>query len=649
LLSGVVLGGLSGAPAVGARSRSAYIQLHQTRAISALHQTRVASTMARVATTPPATTPAPVAWLQPPPVLPIPSRSGPEGPPRPFGAEPSPGAQPTPTPRGLARAQNRALLNGPFPHSGLVRGVSEGTLLLNEDANVRELALQRIRETGATTVRIPVDWRAFVAATPPAGFEARDPASPAYRFATLDAAVESAAAAGLEPLLVVSHAPAFAEAPHRWPYAYPGSWAPSPAALEEFAAALAQRYDGAFPDPLAPAHALPRVRLFQAWNEPNLARYLEPQWVAEEGHWSAFSPLLYRQLLNGFYAGVKSVQPADVVVAAGVAPNGEPAGVGRMAPVTFLREMLCLAPTGQAGAARPAKRRSGAVNQQSSVVNRRSSVVNQRGSAGGRASGAVSHAGGASCPEPPHFNVLAFHPLSVGDPDLPAASSLDVSIADAAKVTGLLRQAEREGTALPAGGKPVWVTELNWESAPAPGGVPARLQAQWISRALHRLWVAGVGLVDWQFLIDPYPAERASTPTGDTIEYQRPAGLYSAGVGGDPASALPKPFLGGFTFPFDPLRVDRRQVRVWALLMRPRQAVVLQRWGLARPRGASRRPRRSPRQQGKAAWRTIARLRADRSGVLNVLVSLHGSARLRLASGALVSASAVVLAGPSRL
>ena len=544
-----------------------------------------------------------ITWLQPPPVLPIPSRSGPEGPPRPFGAEPPTGTQPAPTGRGLTRAQNNALLDGPFPRGGLARGVSEGVLLLDEDPQVRELALERIHDTGARTVRIPVDWRAVVAATPPAGFDARNPASPDYRFATLDAAVESAAADGLEPLLVVSHAPAFAEAPHRWPYAYPGSWAPNPTALEEFAAVLARRYNGAFPDPLAPGRVLPRVQLFQAWNEPNLARYLEPQWVAREGHWSAFSPLLYRQLLNGFYAGVESVEPADTVVTAGVAPNGDPAGVGRMAPVTFLRELLCL------------------------------------GSARG------------GCTEPPHFDVLAFHPLSVGDPDLPAASSLDVSIADAAKVTGLLRKAERLGTVLPAGGgKPVWVTELNWESTPpAPGGVPARLQAQWISRALHRLWVAGIGLVDWQFLIDPYPAERASTPTGGTVEYQRPAGLYSAGVGGDPASALPKPFLGGFTFPFDPLRVDRGHVRVWALVTGQGRTVMLQRWGFARPRGASRRPRRASGRRGKASWLTIARLRADRNGVLNVLVSLRGAVRLRLESGALTSASAAVPKGRSRL
>jgi hypothetical protein len=527
-------------------------------------------------------------WLQPPPVLPLPSRSGAEGPPRPFGAEPRPGIQPAPTAHGLARAQNRALLVGPFPRGGLIRGISDGIPLLSEEAAVRELELVRSRDAGASTVRIPVSWREFVAESPPPGFQARDPASPGYRFARLDASVESVAAAGLEPLLVISHAPAFAEAPDRWPYAYPGSWAPNPVALEEFAAALARRYDGSFADAVTPGGVLPRVRLFQAWNEPNLARYLEPQWVAVGGHWSAFSPLLYRQLLNGFYAGVKSVQPTDLVVSAGVAPNGEPAGVGRIAPVSFLREMLCL--------------------------------------------GAAGRSAREPCPEPPHFDVLAFHPLSVGDPDLSAASSLDVSISDAAKITGLLHQAERHGTTLPAGGKPVWVTELNWESSPpAPGGVPARLQAAWISRALHRLWVAGVGLVDWQFLLDPYPAERASTPTGGLVEYQRPAGLYSAGIGGDPVSARPKPFLGGFTFPFDPLRIGRSHVRVWALLMRPGQPVALQREGRAH------------------VWRTITRLHADRSGVLNALVSLRGTARLRLESGTLSSAPSVVPRGRSSL
>jgi hypothetical protein len=514
-----------------------------------------------------------VAWLQPPMVLPLPSRTGADGPPRPFGVEPPSGRPPSHTERSLQRAQNHALLYGPFPRGGLARGVSDGALMLSQDAGVRALTMGRIQALGGSVARIPVNWRNAVEATPPASFKARDPASPVYRFSQIDAAVLSATAAGLEPLLVVSHAPAFAEAPDRWPFAYLGSWAPSPAALGDFAAALARRYDGSFPDPLHAGAVLPRVRLLQAWNEPNLARYLEPQWVASGGRWSAFSPRLYRQLLNGFYAGVKSVEPSDTVIAAGVAPEGEPAGVGAMAPVSFLEGLLCL---------RAASR--------------------------------------ASCPQRPHLDVLAFHPLSVFDPDIPAASKLDVAVSDMAKITGLLARAERLHTVLPSGPRPVWATELNWASSPPTSkGVPGRLQAAWVSRALHRLWAAGVSGVDWQFLIDPFGGVPLASPNGSLSLYPRPAGLYAPGPGGDPASARPKPFLQGFTLPFDSLRASRREVRVWALLMHGRQPTLLQRQGRS------------------GQWQTIARLHADRYGVLNRLLRLSGSARLRLRAGRLSS------------
>jgi len=458
--------------------------------------------------------------------------------------------------------------------------------MLQEDAGARALAVRRMREAGAAVVRIPVDWRDTVLPVPAPGFQPENPGDPSYLFSRVDAAVRSAAAAGLEPLLVVSHAPAFAEAPDRWPYAFLGSWAPSPEALRAFAAALARRYDGSFPDPLQPGRTLPRVRLLQAWNEPNLARYLEPQWVARDGRWSAFSPLLYRQMLNAFYAGVKAAVPSDVVVAAGVAPNGERAGVGRMAPVTFLRSLLCVDAAGQ---------RTG-------------------------------------CADRAHLDVLDFHPLSVDSPDRAARSALDVSISDAAKITGLLARAERLGTVLPAGRRPVWVTELNWESAPqARGGVPPSLQAAWISRALHRLWVAGVSLVAWQFLLDPFPNLTSATATGGIFEYQRPAGLYAPGPTGGLQGARPKAFLTGFALPFDPLRVNRRQIRVWALLGGPGARALL------------------VRRLRSGAWSPLAVLRAGGNGVLNVLLTVRGSQQLRLRSAGLTSATAALSAARSRL
>jgi len=522
-----------------------------------------------------------VLWLQPGAVLPTAPEGGPEAPPRPYGASPRPGSPPPLTSGALADAQNAALLRGPFPGGGLERGISEGALLLASPPPAREPLLRRISESGAGVVRIAVNWRDYVSAQPGAEFHASDPASPEYRFALLDAAVRAAASARLEPLLVVSHAPGFAEAPGRWLYAYPGSWSPDPAALGAFAAALARRYDGAFPDRSVPGAALPRVRLFQAWNEPNLPRYLEPQWVAHGRRWTPFSPLAYRQLLNAFYAGVKSVAPGDLVAAAGLAPNGARAGLGRMAPVTFLRTLLCLTP------------------------------------AGARAPG--------PCAEQAHLDALAFHPLSVGDPDQPASSALDVSIADAAKVSSLLRAALAAHTVAPRAPKRLWVTELDWESAPqVPWGTPPAVQAAWISRALHRLWVAGVSLVAWHFLIDPYPALRASTATGGIVEFQRPAGLYAAGPLGDPRGAAPKRFLVGFRLPFDPLRAGPRRVRVWALLDRPGQRAELQ---LAAPGGR---------------WRALARLRANRFGVVNALIALSGAARLRVRSGGTLSAVARV-------
>jgi hypothetical protein len=475
----------------------------------------------------------------------------------------------------LARSQNRLLLDGPFPRTGLQRGVSDGPQL-------RALAMGRIAATGARIVRIPVNWRDTVSADPAAGFQAGDPASPDYHFELIDGAVESAVAAGLQPLLVVSHAPAFAEAGRRWPFAYLGSWTPDPTALERYAAALARRYDGTFPDPAAPGRALPRATLFQAWNEPNLARYLEPQWIATNARWSAFSPLTYRQLLNGFYAGIKSVSPTDTVITAGIAPDGDPDGVGRMAPIRFLRALLCLAPSGNGGLRRE------------------------------------------RCPEPAHFDVLAFHPLSVASPDQAAASSLDVAISDAGKVTGLLRAAESEHTVLPAGPKAVWVTELNWESAPqARGGVAPAEQARWISRALHRLWVAGVSLAAWQFLVDPYPAAQASTPDGSLFEYKRPAGLYAAGPGGNPQLAIAKPFLTGFSFPFDPLRIGVRRVRLWAIVQRPGELVAVE-----RRRGAR--------------WVIVGHLAANAAAVVNGVLRMRGRAQLRLVAGGAVSATAGV-------
>ncbi len=75
---------------------------------------------------------------------------------------------------------------------------------------------------------------------------------------------------GLQVLLNITFAPTWAEGAGRPASARPGTWRPDPAQFASFATAAARRYDGHFPDPLQPGAILPRVRYWQAWNEPNL-------------------------------------------------------------------------------------------------------------------------------------------------------------------------------------------------------------------------------------------------------------------------------------------------------------------------------------------------------------------------------------------
>lgn len=118
--------------------------------------------------------------------------------------------------------------------------------------------LDRARSIGAGAIRIDVGWPAK---TRPA--RATNPADPAYRFDSADAAARAAAARGMRTMLSVTGAPAWAEGRGRPRSAAPGSWKPDPAALGDYGAALARRYSGTFPDSQRPGENLPRATVFQ--------------------------------------------------------------------------------------------------------------------------------------------------------------------------------------------------------------------------------------------------------------------------------------------------------------------------------------------------------------------------------------------------
>jgi hypothetical protein len=364
--------------------------------------------------------------------------------------------------------------------------------------------LQRAAAAGSDVVRIEIGWD--VADTPqkPAGFDARNPSDPHYDFSVADQAIRLAQADGLEVIASFTGAPRWAEGGGMPAGVAPGSWRPSPSALHDYGVALGRRYSGSYPDPLHPGQTLPRVMAFQLWNEPNLDKYLTPQWTGNR----TASPAIYRAMLNAFYRGVKSVDQGALVVTAGTAPFGDPQPGGeRIMPAHFWRDLLCERITYSGGLA------------------------------------------GTRCPHPAHFDVMAHHPYSVGRPDTKALNADDVSIPDLGKLTRLLRFGERTGRALPHIHHQLWITEVGYNTKPPnPAGVPVWEEARWLLESLELLWSQGADLITWNTIVDQPPIPDYSSTSQ--------AGVYYL-------DGAPKPSLGAFSFPLVASRASGARVSVW--------------------------------------------------------------------------------------
>jgi hypothetical protein len=251
---------------------------------------------------------------------------------------------------------------------------------------------------------------------------------------------------------------------------------------------------------------LPRVRLFEVWNEPNLSNYLNPQF---EGTVQA-SAGIYRELLNSFYGAAKSAQPGATIIAGSLAPFGDPPGGLRTTPVTFLRELLCLH--------------------------------------GGRLTP-------VHCAHPASFDVLSDHPIAVGSPSESAKSPLDVTTPDLARLTKVLRKAEATKRVRPAGAKPLWVTEFWYDSDPPdPDGVPLGLQARWYAQDLYSFWKQGAQVA--------IALQIRDAPEGPSYGATNQSGTYFV-------DGSPKPSARVFRFPFVARRTGPFKVEAWGIAPRP--------------------------------------------------------------------------------
>ncbi len=424
-------------------------------------------------------------------------------------------------------------------------------------ASVRALWFARARALGSRWVRLGAYWNQIAPLQPAAGFAGSDPGDPGYDFSRLDAGVRSATASHQNVLVMLLGPPTWALGANPPAGTYPGTWQPSPSALAAFAHAVALRYSGRFPDPLLPGRSLPRVTRFQVWNEPNLPTYLSPQWVrGPGGAWAPVSPAIYRTLLNAAYRAIKSVQPHALVLSAGTAPYGDPPGVGRMAPVVFLRELVCL--------------HGAALNRE-------------------------------RCPDPPHFDAADHHPYTL-TPTHHAFGRDDVSLPDLGKLQRILRIAARRHTVMPAGVKPLWVTEIDWDSNPPDRASSVSLagQARDLALAFYELWHQGVGHVLWFVMRD--------------ISYKSltGAGVYFA-------NGTAKPSAAAYRFPFVALGRRGGTVTLWGRAPAPGLVTI-------------------ERRVSGGRWRALARLRTSADGVFDgVRPAAAGSMRLRALEGRVAS------------
>ena len=88
--------------------------------------------------------------------------------------------------------------------------------------------------------------------------------------------------------------------------------APRPTGLEDFATALADRYSGRH-------SGYPAVRLFSAWNEPNLEQFLAPQF---DSAGRSVGPALYAPLARAVYEGIKRGNSQALVAIGETSPRG---------------------------------------------------------------------------------------------------------------------------------------------------------------------------------------------------------------------------------------------------------------------------------------------------------------------------------------
>ncbi len=216
--------------------------------------------------------------------------------------------------------------------------IEDSAHLVSPNATEQNASLDEIAALGAEAVKIPVSWRATAPGTESG--DLGDPASyPAGAWDVVDRAVAGARSRGLRVwLMITSPAPDWAvgrETPK-----YPGVYKPDPAKFGKFAEAVGRRYSAA--------------EFVSIWNEPDLSRYIQPQYKGGV----AVGAVHYRKMYRAAYDGLMRAGRSDAKILFGeLKPRANRNDNTTVMPLLWLRDFFCIDKNGRKLVGGAAKKR----------------------------------------------------------------------------------------------------------------------------------------------------------------------------------------------------------------------------------------------------------------------------------------------------
>jgi hypothetical protein len=401
----------------------------------------------------------------------------------------------------------------------------DDAILLNSGSEATQTGLDEMRGLGVTTVHSLVVWAQVAperqSLKRPSGFDPKDPEDyPLENWRKYDNLVRQATARGMSVILTpTTPTPAWAGDCTTSDRRALCVNRPSAREFGFFAAALARRYSGSFPDPENPGRTLPRVSRWSFLNEPNLGAWLTPQYSRVKGRTVATGVKIARDLLTAGLSALRSGGHAsDALYIAETAPVGGTSGslaTRKNPPRTFLQGLFCLTSRG----GRLIDSRIGCFRKYAQFK----------------------------------ITGISHHPytLGAGAPPFARAGKNDISIGFLSRLTSVLRQAAKQRRIPRAAANRIYLTEFGYQTNPPDDnfGVSWARQAEYLNLADYIGYTTKQvrGVAQYELYDDP---AKASFNTGlRTCRSE--------------CDEIKKPSYAAYRTPLYVVRSGRRNVRVW--------------------------------------------------------------------------------------